>query len=105
MALLYSTVAAAGSSQATATELISRYTQVTGGDGTVGVRLSLANSFPCEFYVYNTHATGGVSVYPHVGGDINDGSTNAAVVIEGKTLGVFVCMDGTTWAAQFTANT
>jgi hypothetical protein len=105
MALLYATVAAAGSDQAGATEIISRYTQVTGGDGSVGVRLSLASKFPCEFYVYNTHATGGVKVYPHVGGDINDGTTDAAIVMEGKTLAVFVCMDGTTWAGQFTADT
>lgn len=105
MALLYATVAAAGSDQAGATEIKSRYTQVTGGDDSVGVRLSSAGQFPCEVYIYNTHATGGVKVYPHVGGDINDGTQNAAVTIEGKSLAVFVCMDGTTWAAQYTANT
>lgn len=104
MALLYATVAAAGSSSATATELKSRYTQVTGGDDSVGVRLSGAGNFPTEQLVYNTHATGGVKVYPHTGGNINGGSTDAAVVIEGKTLAVFVCMDGTLWAAIFTVN-
>lgn len=104
MALLYATVAAAGSSQATATELTNRYTTVTGGDGSVGVRLS--GSAPgTEFHVYNAAATGGVKVYPHVGGDINDGSQNAAVIIEGKSLGIFSCMDGVTWGSIFTVDT
>lgn len=101
--LIYATVAAAGSTQATATELTSKYTTVTGGDGSVGVRLSAAKPGN-EFHVYNQHATGGVKVYPHVGGDINDGTQDAAVVIEGKTLGIFECMDGVTWAAQYTAD-
>lgn len=104
MGLLYSTVAAAGSSQATATEVIARCTTVTGGDGSVGVRLSRPTPAN-QFFVYNADATGGVKVYPHVGGDINDGTTNDAVVIEGKTVGIFTCMDGTTWAARYTADT
>jgi len=43
-------------------------------------------------------------VYPHSGGDINDGTGDAAVTIEGKTLAIFECVDGTTWAAIYTAN-
>lgn len=104
MALLYATVTAAGSSQATATELASRFTQVDGADGSVGVRLSNA-AIPCECFVYNTHATNGLKVYPHSGGDINDGSQDAAITIEGKSLAIFVCLDGTTWAAIYTVNT
>lgn len=102
--LIYSTVAAAGSSQATATEVSSRFTSVTGGDGSVGIRLSRAVPGQ-EYRIYNAAATGGVKVYPHVGGDINDGTQNAAVVMEGKTLGLFTCMDGTTWGAIYTTDT
>jgi len=36
--------------------------------------------------------------------DINDGTGDAAVTIEGKTLAIFECVDGTTWAAIYTAN-
>jgi hypothetical protein len=104
MAILSATVAAAGSSQATATEIASRFTTVTGGDGAVGVRLTQAAP-GTEFWIYNAAATGGVKVYPHVGGDINDGTQDAAVVIEGKTLAVLACMDGTTWAARYTVDT
>jgi len=103
--MLYATVTAAGSSQATATEIVAHYVEVNGGDDSVGVRLSGASRFPRTVYVYNTHATGGVKVYPHVGGNINGGTTDAAVTIEGKSLAIFVCMDGTIWAAQYTANT
>lgn len=104
MALLYATVAAAGSDQAGATELVNRYNTVTGADDAVGVRLSLPSP-NAEVFVYSTAATAGLLVYPHVGGDINDGSQNAAITIEGKTLAHFVCLDGVTWGCIFTANT
>lgn len=102
--LPYATVAAAGSAQTDAAEISARLNIVTGGDGSVGVRLSGAQRCR-ELFVYNAATTGGVNVYPHVGGDINDGTQNAAVVIEGKTLAMFVCLDGTTWASIFTADT
>lgn len=103
MALLFGTATAAGSDQAGATELANRYTQATGGSDVAGVRLARLGQLPSEMYVYNPDMLGLV-VYPHVGGDINDGSTNAGVTIAGKSLAVFVCMDGTTWAAQYTPN-
>lgn len=104
MALLYGTIAAAGSDQAGATAIANRYTTVTGGDDSVGVRLP--GCIPgSEFYVYNQHASGGVKVYPASGDDINDGSADAAITIEGKTLAIFVAMDTSTWAAVFTTNT
>jgi len=104
MSKLFGTIAAAGSDQAGATAIAARFTTVTGGDDSVGVRLPgcLPGS---EFFVYNQHATGGVKVYPASGDDINDGTTDAAIVIEGKTLAIFVGMDKATWAAVFTTNT
>lgn len=104
MAMLYGTLAAVGSDQAGAAQLVTRLTQVTGADGSVGVRLPGAKPNE-EFRVYNPHATAGLKVYPHSGGDINDGTTDAAVSIEGKSLAIFVGLDGTTWAAIYTVNT
>jgi hypothetical protein len=99
-----STVAAAGSAQGDAGALADGLNYVSAADGTKGV--VLPTGFPGrKVRVYNLHASNGLKVYPHSGGDINDGTGDAAVTIEGKTLAVFECVDGTTWAAIFTANT
>jgi len=45
-----------------------------------------------------------LKVYPPVNSAINGGSANAAIVIEGKTLALFVCTNSTNWASMFTAN-
>lgn len=104
MSKLFGTIAAAGSDQAGATPIAARFTNVTGGDDSVGVRLP--GCVPgSQFFIYNQAATGGVKVYPATGDDINDGTTDAAVVIEGKTLAMFVGMDNATWGAIFTTNT
>lgn len=94
---------AAGTVQANAAAIVSRVTQAT-GDDTVGVILPSTARPGDEYFVYNLAATAGLKVYPPVNGDINDGSANAAVVIEGKTLARFLNLDGTTWAGVFTAN-
>lgn len=96
------TVAAAGSAQGDAAALTHPVNICTGADGTKGVILSTSSTMTV---VYNTHATNGLKVYPPTGGDINDGSQNAAVTIEGKTQAIFVNLDGTTFSATFTANT
>lgn len=104
MPLLYGTIAAAGSDQAGATPIVNRVTQVTGADGSAGVRLPGATP-GAEFHVYNTHATSGLKIYPASGDDINDGTQDAAITIEGKTVAFFVALDTTTWAARYTADT
>jgi hypothetical protein len=55
--------------------------------------------------VYNEHATNGLKVYPATGDDINDGTANAAITMEGKGLAWFIPLDATTWAATFVVNT
>lgn len=95
-------VAAAGSTQGDAATLTGDVNIVSAADGTKGVILSASSK---RTVVYNTHATNGLKVYPPTGGDINDGSANAAVTIEGKTMAVFENLDGTTFAAIYTANT
>lgn len=100
-----------GSDQSGALELQSNAVSLATGDGSAGVRLpSLVstNGFNANVgqfvAVFNNHATLGLNVYPHVGGDVNDGTQNAAVVLEGRTLGIFVALDTATWGAIFTAN-
>lgn len=97
-------VTAAGSAQGDATALVAGVLNaVSGADATKGVILP-APAAGDVVRVYNLHATAGLKVYPHSGGAINDGTANAAVTTEGKTLALFECVDGTTWAAIYTAN-
>lgn len=98
------TLAAAGTVIANAAAISARFTIVTGADDAKGVILPSTASPGDVYYVYQSHATSGLKVYPPVNGDINDGSANAAVVQEGKSLGQYINLDGTTWAAMFTAN-
>lgn len=97
------TVAAAGTVQGDATALTNTITYVSAADGDKGVVLPTAAAGKVRL-VYNTHASSGLKVYPAASDDINDGTTNAAVTIEGKTLAIFAALDATTWAAIFTSN-
>ena len=96
------TLAPAGTVQANAAVITQRITTST-GDDTAGVVLPTAVAGD-EYYVYNLAATAGLKVYPAANDDINDGTTNAAIVIEGKTFAHFIALDTTTWAAIYTAN-
>jgi hypothetical protein len=95
-------ITAAGSAQGDAAALTGVVNLAT-GDGTVGVVLPTAAA-GLVVLVYNLHATAGLKVYPNTSDDINDGTVNVAVTIEGKTLAIFIAVDATTWAAIFTAN-
>ena len=97
-------VAAAGSAQGDAAALVGRVNTVSAADGTKGVILPAAIA-GIVVEVYNEHATNGLKIYPASGDDINDGSADAAITIEGKTLARFVAVDTSTWAAQYTVNT
>jgi hypothetical protein len=96
-------VAAAGSAQGDAGDLTGVVNNVSGADGTKGVVLPAAAA-GLVVLVYSSVATNGLKVYPASGDDINDGSTDAAVTIEGKTFALFVALDATTWAAMYTAD-
>lgn len=97
-------IAAAGNSQGTATAITHRLTTVSAADGTKGVILPTPTKAGVRVFVYNEHASNGLPVFPHSGGDINDDTQNAAKTIEGKTWAEFLALDTTTWAAIFTAN-
>lgn len=98
------TIAAAGSAQGDAAAIVNHVTYVTAADGTKGVILPAAAA-GLRFEVYSTVATNGLKIYPATGDDINDGSANAAITIEGKSHATFVALDDTTWAADYVVNT
>lgn len=97
------TIAAAGSAQGDAEAIVNQVSYVTAADGTKGVVLPSAEA-GALYVVYSTVATSGLLIYPASGDDINDGTSNAAVTIEGKTMAIFVGMDDTTWGAIYTAD-
>lgn len=97
-------VTAAGSAQGDATGLSDGLNVVAGADGTKGVVLPAAVAGR-QVSVYSSVATNGLKIYPATGDDINDGSANAAITIEGKTHAIFEAVDDATWAAIYTANT
>lgn len=98
------TLAAAGTVITNAAALSSTVTVVSGADDAKGVILPTPTAAGETYLVYQSHATSGLKVYPPVGGTINDGSANAAVVTEGKSLAIFVSTSTTNYAAMFTAN-
>ena len=98
-------VAAAGSTQANAAALTAGVLNVvSAADGTKGVVLPTPVAGDVV-RVYSSVATNGLKVYPHSGGDINDGTADAAMTIEGKTMAVFEAVDTSTWASMYTVNT
>lgn len=98
------TVAAAGTVIGNAAALPYIVNVVTGADDAAGVILPTPTAAGETYFVYQSHATSGLKVYPPVNGTINDGSANAAVVTEGKSLAVFVSTSTTNYAAVYTAN-
>jgi hypothetical protein len=98
-----STLAAAGSAQGDAASIVAPTTYVSGADGTKGVVLPAASAGTIRI-VHNLHATNGLKIYPASGDDINDGSADAAITIEGDTHATFLALDSSTWSAVYTAN-
>lgn len=98
------TLAAAGSAQGDGGAIVDVVTAVSAADGTKGVTLPTPVAGQVHI-VYSSVATNGLKVYPHSGGDINDGTQDAAITIEGKSCALFVAVDTTTWAAIYTVNT
>lgn len=96
-------VAAAGANQGNAAALSEGLNVVSAADGTKGVVLPAA-VVGKKVQVYSSVATSGLKVYPASGDDINDGTADAEITIEGKTYATFVALDSATWAAQYTAN-
>jgi len=100
-AVLFKTadVLAAGSTQANAALLTGVVNNVIGADGTKGVILPAPKVPGQSVWVYSSAATNALRVYPHSGGTINHGTTNAAVTQTARTLVQYVATDLTNWAA------
>ncbi len=94
-------VASAGSSQGTATELTGGlHYVVTGADGTKAVRLPDAAA-GLIVVVVNDVSNQLLPVYPATGDDIAGLSSNAATKLQGLQQCVFVAKDSTTWSATY----
>lgn len=94
-------------SQAAGTALsytINNVTVTSGDDDAVTLPTAVAGLVRIVYCNGGAGANLALKVYPASGDDINDGSANAAIVIKELTWALFVALDDTTWAAQYTVN-
>lgn len=89
------TVAAAGSVQGDAAELADGFSLVTAADGTKGVILPAAAAGGLCVVKNNSAST--LKVYPNASDKIDDGSADAAVVVDAYATALFVAYDDTDW--------
>jgi len=90
-------LSAAGTTQATATPIgndIAIFTTVAASSGAI-----LPNQGSAYITVFNNNATNALSIYPPVGGVINQLAANAAFSVGANKSSVFVTPDGVTWVA------
>jgi hypothetical protein len=84
-------VAAAGTDQASATQLTAAQSYVSGATGTNGVRIGTALMIAgTELWVANEHLTNMVSLYPPAGAMINSQAVNAAISIPANSTAVLI---------------
>lgn len=99
--LVDTTAVAAGTNTATAYVMTKPFANVTGADGTKGVRFTAqqANDTPYALYQYvrNADATSTLKVYPESGGTIDGGAADAAYVLAAGRAALFVRIDEDTW--------
>lgn len=87
----YAAIAAAGTTQATATEIPAYMVMITSGTG--GVRLPAMNKDE-ETVVCNGVDTIDLSVYPRSGGKINNSTADLPLVLPGNRAARFRAIDG-----------
>lgn len=87
----YATIAAAGTTQATATAMPAYTVMVTSGTG--GVMLPPMNKDE-EAIVCNGLGTVEINVYPQVGGKINNSTANLHLLLAVNTAARFRAIDG-----------
>jgi len=91
-------VAAAGTTQGTATALTAQINNVTTGiDGTAGVILPTPIQAGLSIFIRNGSASLSLRIYPHSGGNISGTGVNAAIEIEFATVLEFIAFDTTNW--------
>lgn len=89
------TIAATGTNQATGALIGANVTIVTGGNGTVGVTLrqSKTNSQSYTGMVFNSSGSA-LLIYPPLGGNINNGTTNASLSLASNKTALFASTIG-----------
>jgi hypothetical protein len=92
----YNTLVSAGSTQATAVSINADIVNVTSGGGGV-----ILDSRPVgrEVIVINGHASASLTVYPPVGGSINQGTTDAGLSIPPQSSARFVAIQDLQWVS------
>lgn len=88
------TIAAAGTTQATAAALVNDVSVITNNTATNGVILPVATAGQ-TMYVTPALVTNAPLVYPPLGGTINFGAVNAGVAITARKMAQFIALDNT----------
>lgn len=94
------TLAAAGTDQATATQITADGVVVTGADGTKGVRLP--NRVAAVVIVWNSDASGALLVYPPVGAQISALGTDTAAGVAALKGTIYSRVSSTQWVSTET---
>lgn len=98
-------VAAAGSAQSSATALTGSINSVTASDDAKGVILPANYAAGDMVFVMNTVSNKTLKVYPQSGGDINNGSDNAAITMRAAQAALFISLGSENWAAIYDTDT
>ncbi len=101
------TIAAAGTTQATATPVVGEINLINNNTATNGVILVIPNTqgsgnINQRVVIYPQLATNAPLVYPPLGGTINGGAVNAGFATAARVMRNFLCVsaDGLTWIAS-----
>lgn len=89
------TVAAAGTTQATATQLAAPFNLISNNTAANGVILPVASGIRQTITVYPQLATNAPKVYPPVGGTINSGTVNVSVASTAQKAVDYIAIDTT----------
>lgn len=93
------TITAAGTTSADATACDAQNSVfIMTASGTDGIRMSSSTPLLRQIIVANT-AAGNGKVYPHTGGAVNGGSTDAAETCNATTVQIWMRVSSTAWIA------
>lgn len=95
-------VTAVGASQATAFALGAAITAISTAAASTGVILPSGAAAGDQLTVYNGGANS-VTVYPPVGGTINNLSANTGLAVATLKSGVYTCVSALTWFSNLSA--
>ena len=99
LGLASTTITAAGSTSADATACDAQNSVFTmTASGTDGIRMSSSAPLLTPIIVANT-AAGNGKVYPHTGGTVNSGSTDAGETCNATTVQIWIRVSSTAWIA------